>query len=371
MRSGSASARSSCASASATVWRAPSNGTCSTSTRSSAMSSRSRPCSITSQASLRSPSTRGLCFERLDQRGDRPVERGGKAESVTDARDCAVDEVDLAPSACHEVEQHRRSRVRDPQSEVANVGGGVVEAERDVQRLRDLEGLTAALRGDRPRGGARDHLPDRAAEHGAGAAEGDIADELLPDEPVDVVIGLDVEAGRPPDLRDRLDPRRHRALALAEPDELESVMMDVARLDDRGAEAAGDADRYSLLSEDGGCDVGPAEAVLDRKHERLRSDEHASRLGRRLHVHRLRGDDDELCLADLGCVRGRMNPDDTVAACALDAKASLADRVAMLLPAVDGPDLVPGAREQAGVDGAHRSGPGDGNFHGRTMQLSP
>src|SRR6266511_2826100 len=132
--------------------------------------------------------------------------------------------------------------------------------------------------------------------------------------------------------------------------------MDVARLDDRGPETVGNADCDPLRSEDGGRQVGPAETVLNRKHERSGPDEDARRLGRRLHVHRLRGDDDELGFADLACVRRRPNADDAVSARTLDAEASLPDRVDVLLPAVDGPDLVPGVCKQAGVDGTHRSG---------------
>src|SRR5205823_3373657 len=127
------------------------------------------------------------------------------------------------------------------QPEVADVGDRIVEAERDLASAGDGERLVPATGGDGPRAGIGDRVSDRAAENGADAAVGDVADQLLPDEPVDVVVGLDVEAGCPPDVGDRFDPRRRRALALAQPDELETVMVDVSRLHDRSAEAPDDA----------------------------------------------------------------------------------------------------------------------------------
>ena len=51
------------------------------------------------------------------------------------------------------------------------------------------------------------HLPDGRAEQRAGGAERDVADELLPHEPVDVVVGAHGEPGAAPHVGDLLDAR--------------------------------------------------------------------------------------------------------------------------------------------------------------------
>ena len=153
-------------------------------------------------------------------------------------------------------------------------------------------------------------------------------------------------------------------LALAEPDQLEAVVMRVPGCDDRGAEPARDADGHPVLAEDARGDVRAAEAVLDREHQRVRPDQRSRSLGRGLDVHRLGREDHELRLADLGRVGRRLDRDDAVAARALDPQAALADRLDVLLPEVDRPDLVSGAAEQPRIDRAHRAGADDRDLHG-------
>ncbi len=140
-------------------------------------------------------------------------------------------------------------------------------------------------------------------------------------------------------------------------------MVDVAGLDDRSPETAGDADGDPLLPEDRGRDVWTAEAVLNRENERSGSDERARGLGGRSHVERLGGDDDELGLTGLAGVGRCPKADDPIAARALDAEAMFADRVDVRDPAIDRPDFVPGTPEQPGVDGAHRAGSDDRDLH--------
>src|SRR5207248_2676842 len=121
-------------------------------------------------------------------------------------------------------------------AEGADVLDGVVEVEGDAGREADSMGLGGAARGDRPRALVAEHLADRPPEDRARATEGDVADELLPDEPLHVVEGAHVEPGRAPDLGDRLDPRRRRPVPLAEADQLEPVVVNVSGLDDGRAE---------------------------------------------------------------------------------------------------------------------------------------
>ena len=182
-------------------------------------------------------------------------------------------------------------------------------------------------------------------------------------EPIDVVVGADVEARVPPDLGGGLDPRCDRPGALAQSDELEAVVVDVPRCDHRGPEPAGDADRHALLAEHARRGVRSAETVLDREDERALTDQRTRLLGGRRHVHGLGRDDDQLGLARLGRIRGGMDADDPVAARPLDVQTPLADRIDVLRPPVDGPDLVAGAPEQAGVHRSHCAGADDGDLH--------
>jgi hypothetical protein len=152
-------------------------------------------------------------------------------------------------------------------------------------------------------------------------------------------------------------------MPLAQADEFEAVVVDVSRCDHRGAEAAGNTDRDPVFAEHARCGVGPAQAVLDREDQRVRPDERTRRLGGRRNVHCLGCDDDQLGLARLSRIGRGLDPDDPVAARPLDTQAALADRIDVLLPPVDGPDLVAGATEQATVHRAHRAGADDGDLH--------
>ncbi len=215
------------------------------------------------------------------------------------------------------------------------------------------------------------HVADRASEHRARPAEGDVADELLPDEPVDVVVGADGEARLPPDVRHRLDPRRHRAGAFAEPYELHAVVVDVAGCHHRGAEAADHSDGHPVVPEHRRSGVRAAEAVLDREHERRGADERTRAFGCGRRVHRLRRQHDQLGLARIGRVRGGVDPDGPVAARTLDPQPAVTDRLDQVLAAVDRPDLVAGTRQEPGVHRAHRAGADDRDLHRANSRTGP
>ena len=140
-----------------------------------------------------------------------------------------------------QIERHRGARPDEGRPELPRTRDGIREAERDPEGPCDGERLRGTAGRDRPGVRIVDHLADRRVEDRADAAEGDVADELLPYQLIDVVVGPDVEAGLAPDLGHVFDPRGDRAAALAEPDELETVMVDVPRLDHRRAESRYDA----------------------------------------------------------------------------------------------------------------------------------
>ena len=140
-------------------------------------------------------------------------------------------------------------------------------------------------------------------------------------------------------------------------------MVHVARCDHGGAEASRDADRHPLLAQHAGHLVGAAEAVLDGDDDGVRSEQRPRALGGLLDVPRLGRDDDEVDGAGLSGVGRRLEANGPIPARALHAQPLLADRVDVLSPGVDRPDLVSPVGEQPGVHRAHRADADDCYLH--------
>ena len=224
-----------------------------------------------------------------------------------------------------------------------------------------MVGLGRAGLGHRPGVGVVDHFADRRAGDRAGAAEGDVADQLLPHQPVDVVERPHGEPGLPPGVGDTLDSLGHGPVALAEAHQLHPVMVDVARLDDRGAEAADDAGHHPLGADDRRDPLAAAETVLDRQHDRVVAEQRHRRGRRGLDVMGLGRDHDEVDGPHLGGVgRGRQRRG-PVAAGAGDTQAVAPDRVHVVGPGVDRRHVMAGRRQQPGVDRPGRAGADDRN----------
>src|SRR5207302_1606843 len=204
---------------------------------------------------------------------------------------------------------------------------------------------------------------DRALASRAGPGEAHVADQLLPDELLHVVVDLDAKARIRPDLRDPADPLCRRAAPLTEPHELPAAVVNVPGPDDRGPEAAGDADRDPLLPEDRGDPVGAAEAVLDRQHDGLWAEQRLCCRSGGLDVVRLRRDHDEVANAHFGRIAGRMDVHRSIPARTFNRQAARPDRIHVVGPDVDGPDLVTGVAEDSGVDGSHSTGADDRDPH--------
>src|SRR4029077_17840219 len=96
------------------------------------------------------------------------------------AWDRPVDPLDLARSSGQQVEQYRRTGAGNRQPELADVRGGVLDRDRHADRARNLEGFLGTPSRDRPGVRVVDQLADRELEETAGAAEGGVADPLLP-----------------------------------------------------------------------------------------------------------------------------------------------------------------------------------------------
>src|SRR5438128_884919 len=161
MRSDSASGRSSCASASATGWQVPSTGICSTSTRNSATSSRSRRFSSTWRPWRLSPSAK---------RKQRPEAIGAERRQVA-ARRRNGDEVGDEPRG-HGRKREPLHRVPGREHEAGNAGWGADHGQpvgsARPQPAPHLEDSAARLIAEEPRRGAPDrldpHLTDAEVE---------------------------------------------------------------------------------------------------------------------------------------------------------------------------------------------------------------
>ncbi len=156
-----------------------------------------------------------------------------------------------------------------------------------------------------------------------------------------------------------------RASKLAESDQLHALVLHPTRLDHGGPEAAGDTLQYALFTEYCSRRGGAAEAVLDREHDRVGAEERGCGTSSSLDIHRLGRDDDEVGDSHLLNARRGADRDGPITACSGNAKPAPADGVDVLLPRVDGPDLVAGRGEKPGVDRAHRAGAEDGDLHER------
>ena len=200
------------------------------------------------------------------------------------------------------------------------------------------------------------HPGNGALEYGAGAAVGDVADEFLPHELIDVVEALDVEARVAPHAADPLQALGDPAPELPEPDQLHAVVMGVPRCADGSPESARDAEQHVVRRQVPADTLGCAEAVLDSEHEGVGALQRLDGCGRSRDAVRLGRDDHEVAGSRLGRIRRRIEPDGAVAARTLDAQPPGANRVDMLLPGVDRPHLVTGRGEETRVHRAHRAG---------------
>ena len=208
-----------------------------------------------------------------------------------------------------------------------------------------------------------EHPADGAFEYRAGAAEGDVADELLPYELVDVLEALDVEPGLAPHAADPLQPVGDPAPELPEPDELHAVVVRVPGPADGGPEAARDAQQHVVRGQVPADPLPRAQPVLDREHEGAAVQQRPDGGGGRGDPVRLGRDDHEVAGPGLGRIRGRMEPYPAIAARPLDPQPPGAYRIDVLAPRIDRPDFVPGRGEQARVHRAHRPGADHRDLH--------
>ena len=267
------------------------------------------------------------------------------------------------------VEQHRGTGVGNLRAEVPHIGHRVCEFEANASGARDPIGLARAARGDRPSVGGCHDFPDRQAGERGRPAEAHVADELLPDELVDVVEALDGESGVAPERGDALQTGRDRAPGLAQTHQLHAVVMGAARRRDRGAKAGDDADDHALPAQGSGDLGGAAEPVLDGQHRGFGAEQGACGRRRRLHLRRLRGEDDEVAGADVGGIGRRPDRDHAAPARAFESEPVRRDRIDMGLPGIDRPDFVAGVRHERGIDAAHGACADDPDLHASLPRL--
>ena len=205
---------------------------------------------------------------------------------------------------------------------------------------------------------------------GAHGAVGHVADELAPLHGGEVVGDGGIEPGGPPQRRHPLDRRQRHPGIGPHADGLHGVVVGMARLETRRAEALRHADDQPVRPHRLGHDVGAAEAVLDGEHQRL-VPQHG-RHGRRARCHAagLHRQHDEVH-DDGGHLGARRHGHRPIAAGARHPQATLVDGVDVLGGAVDGMHLVAGGGEQAGVDRPHGAAADDRHrAHARSSTIA-
>ena len=212
--------------------------------------------------------------------------------------------------------------------------------------------------------GIRHQLAHGDVEGRARSAERDVAEKLLPDHERHVGEGSDVEAGVVPRLLNPLDPLRQAAVHLADPDQSHPLVVDVSGLGDRRSEPLGDPDQDVLLRDVVRDPLARTEPVLERHDHTVGLEQRCDLRCRLIDVRRLGRDHPHV--AGSG-VTGRASDvevvDDVAAAGTRDGQSGGGDRVDVVLPCVDGPHLVTGLAEEAGIHRAHRSSSDDCDLH--------
>src|SRR4051812_21784795 len=311
----------------------------------------------------RDPRSKLTPLARRDDRDDGLVDRGRDAVPLAEARDRAVDGLDLAATAGIVIEEHRGPRVRDLAAERPDVLDRIADIEPHVGRPGDRDGLPGAALGHAPGARIGHDLTDGQPRGAARAREGHVHDQLLPDHAGDVVEQADRKAGRLPDLRGSPQRLGRQSGEGSEPDHLHAVVMRVPRSPHRGPKAADDADGKPVLAKDGSRDLGRAEAVLDRLHDRAGTEQRHAGPRRRRDIEGLRRDDDKVTGPNPICIRFRAGePDRAVPAGALNPETMSSHRLGVVGPERDGVALVAGVRHERGVDRTHRAAADDRNL---------
>ncbi len=205
--------------------------------------------------------------------------------------------------------------------------------------------------------GFRHQLTHRDVEHGTGGAEGHVAEELLPDHERHVGEGADVEAGLVPSLRNPLDAVTQAAAHFGDPYQSHAFVVHVPRLRDRRPEPLGDPDHDVLFRDALGHPLACAQPVLERHDDTVGLQQRCDLRCHRVDVRCLGGDHPDITgPRSSGCVADMEVVDDVAATGPRHGQPGSGDGVDVLLPDVDGPHLVAGLAEEAGVHRAHCSG---------------
>ncbi len=261
------------------------------------------------------------------------------------------------------IQQHRWTRIGDFRTERLHISHRVLELEMHTAGAGDSVGLLGTTAGYPPSLRLSHHFSNPPAEYRAGAAESDVANELLPNKLIHVVVRAHLETGTAPYFGDSLGARCARSIELAEPDQLPAIVMRVTGRLDRGAEATNHTYHQLFAAQDPGNFLRAPKPVLNSQDDCIVAEQRLHVLRRRCYVHRLGGDDHEIGHAHLVRVGRGLKLDDPISACAFDTQTVSTNRLDMLAPRVDRPNLITRITEQPGIHRAHRTGAHDRNLH--------
>ena len=300
----------------------------------------------------------------LDQLHERAVQRHGHPLRLGRAHDGAVDHVDLRLPPRLEVLEHRRLRRPRLLEQRVDRVDALLRVDVVAQATRDGDRLARGLAHQLVHGGVRGERPGVHPGQRGGRERRRVEDQLLPD------LGPHRrgDAHLEPTVRERLrEPGRAGVVGLslrerAHDRRLVGGVHDPARALYE-ATVVRDADDDLLLRVDAGEHVAVAPSVLERRDDRLGTDERPGGLGRGGGVVALREEDDEVDRPDRRRIGRRRDAGRGLLLPANDRDAFRVDRLDERGDHVHEHGVVPPAREPGAQDRAHRARAHDGDLH--------
>src|SRR3954470_9147375 len=133
---------------------------------------------------------------RSYQRAHHLVIRSVEAGGFSCQRNRAIDGIDFRHPACHMVKQHRRPCIGDFHAECTNVRDWIGKVELDAARTRHIESLGGEAGCDLTGISVVDDFNDRALRYCTSAREANVANQLFPDQLIDVIETFDAKPAR-------------------------------------------------------------------------------------------------------------------------------------------------------------------------------
>ena len=239
------------------------------------------------------------------------------------------------------IQQHRRPGIGHLTAEIPYILLGVGERQCNLLCTPGLIGLQCTAERDFPRIRVVHHFTEGAAKHRTRRAEGDVADELLPDQLIDVCKGFDFETSLLPERGDAVQPVADTAMHLAQADQFHAVVVHMARCLDGCPEAPGDPEQHVVGRQMLRDPLPGSQPVLNRQHQRRFTDDRGDTCGGITNARGFGGNDHQITNASsIRTVADIQTANGTITACTFDPQAVFTNDIQMLPPQVNNPDLV-------------------------------